>query len=576
MLQLNLFKGEPLQISKSYGKFCIAKVKITTENIKWLNSFPGFKKWKGRDLLFDPTGANIQHIKKFCPEAVWDSTASYILDNYLQTLKEAENNLANKKNFQLPHNDDFKFKTKPFDHQRKAFYLSRDKKNFALLMEQGTGKTKVIIDNSAYLYANNKINFLVVIAPNGVHRNWINNELPLHLPDWCPRESFYYTSGMGKKDQAKFESVMYAKNCLKVLSFNVESFISKKAVDYMQKILLANDVMLVVDESSRIKRPSAKRTKIITKFSKYAKYKRIMTGTPVTKGAEDVYSQFKFLDPNILGYDSFYSFKARYCVMGGYESKQIVSYQNINELTQSIQGHSFRILKKDCLDLPDKIYQRYPIQLTTKQKQIYNSLKKEFITELQGETLSAPETITRILRLQQITCNWFATENGTVEIEKENPRITALKDILSQIQSKVIIWARFKADIRAIEKLLGNKAVSYYGDINNNDREENIRLFQNDPKIKYFIGQPQSGGIGLNLTAAEYAIYYSNSFDLEIRLQSEDRCHRIGTKSNVTYIDIETVKTIDSKIIKALRSKKHLANIINEDPVSLFLEKNDE
>ena len=125
-----------------------------------------------------------------------------------------------------------------------------------------------------------------------------------------------------------------------------ESFISKKAVDYMQKILLANDVMLVVDESSRIKRPSAKRTKIITKFSKYAKYKRIMTGTPVTKGAEDVYSQFKFLDPNILGYDSFYSFKARYCVMGGYESKQIVSYQNINELTQSIQGHSFRILKK--------------------------------------------------------------------------------------------------------------------------------------------------------------------------------------------------------------------------------------
>ena len=443
-------------------------------------------------------------------------------------------------------------------------------------MEQGTGKTKVIIDNSAYLYANNKINFLVVIAPNGVHRNWINNELPLHLPDWCPRESFYYTSGMGKKDQAKFESVMYAKNCLKVLSFNVESFISKKAVDYMQKILLANDVMLVVDESSRIKRPSAKRTKIITKFSKYAKYKRIMTGTPVTKGAEDVYSQFKFLDPNILGYDSFYSFKARYCVMGGYESKQIVSYQNINELTQSIQGHSFRILKKDCLDLPDKIYQRYPIQLTTKQKQIYNSLKKEFITELQGETLSAPETITRILRLQQITCNWFATENGTVEIEKENPRITALKDILSQIQSKVIIWARFKADIRAIEKLLGNKAVSYYGDINNNDREENIRLFQNDPKIKYFIGQPQSGGIGLNLTAAEYAIYYSNSFDLEIRLQSEDRCHRIGTKSNVTYIDIETVKTIDSKIIKALRSKKHLANIINEDPVSLFLEKNDE
>jgi SNF2 family DNA or RNA helicase len=257
--------------------------------------------------------------------------------------------------------------------------------------------------------------------------------------------------------------------------------------------------------------------------------------------------------------------------MGGFENKEIVSYQNIDELTKNIEGHSFRVLKKDCLDLPKKIYQRYVIDLTPEQSKVYNSLKKEFITELQGQTLSAPEAITRFLRLQQITCNWFPTEEGIEKINVVNPRLTALTNILGEIQSKVIIWARFKADIKAIERELGDSAVSYHGDVSTDDRELAVNKFQNDPNIKYFIGQPQSGGIGLTLTAADYAIYYSNSFDLETRLQSEDRCHRIGTTNNVTYIDIETKGTIDSKIISALRDKKNLADAITKDPRSVFL-----
>jgi SNF2 family DNA or RNA helicase len=283
--------------------------------------------------------------------------------------------------------------------------------------------------------------------------------------------------------------------------------------------------MLVVDESSRIKTPGAKRTKMITKFAKHAKYRRIMTGTPVTKGPEDVYTQFKFLDPNILGYESFYSFRARYCVMGGFENRQIVSYQNTEELINSIEGSSYRVLKKDCLDLPSKIYQRHYVELSPKQRKVYNEMKKNFITEL---------------------------------------------------DSKVIIWARFKADLRAIQGMLGDSAVAYHGDVTNDLREVAVQRFQNDPKIKYFIGQPQSGGIGLTLTAAHYAIYYSNSFDLETRLQSEDRCHRIGTTKNVTYIDLESPKTIDTKIIRALRDKKNLADYINKDPVSLFLTEEEE
>lgn len=559
-----------LTIAKAQRGYCLAKVKLEGNSIQALSSMPGFKKWVGRDLMFAPTGANITHLHKHWPDAKWDDDVQPVLDKYIRSLEEAEE-IHKQKGSGFVDAGDFSFKTKPYDHQRKAFYLSRDKEAFALLMEQGTGKTKVIIDNAAYLYGRDEISALVVIAPNGVHRNWLSKEIPAHMPDWCHYKSVFYYSGINAKDTVKFNEVISAQDCLRIFAFNCESFVSKKAVEFMYKIIMSNKVMLVVDESSRIKTPGAKRTKVITKFAKDVKYKRIMTGTPVTKGPEDVYSQFKFLDPFILGYDSYYSFRARYCVMGGYENRQIVSYNNVDELTNSIEGHSFRVLKKDCLDLPEKIYQRHPVELSKKQRKLYDQLRKDFVTELEGEHLSAPEAITRLLRMQQIICGWFPTEEGGMEIDEKNTRLTALIDLLPDIECKVIIWARFKRDIKAIGEALGDKAVSYYGEVSNDDREIAVDRFQNDPKVRYFIGQPQSGGIGLTLTAAECAIYYSNSFDLETRMQSEDRCHRIGTKNNVTYIDFESPKTIDTKIINALREKKNLADTITKDPTSLFM-----
>ena len=559
-----------LTIAKAQRGYCLAKVKLEGNSIQALSSMPGFKKWVGRDLMFAPTGANITHLHKHWPDAKWEDDVQPVLDKYIQSLEEAEE-IYKQKGSGFVDAGDFSFKTKPYDHQRKAFYLSRDKEAFALLMEQGTGKTKVIIDNAAYLYGRDEISALVVIAPNGVHRNWLSKEIPAHMPDWCHYKSVFYYSGINAKDTVKFNEVISAQDCLRIFAFNCESFVSKKAVEFMYKIIMSNKVMLVVDESSRIKTPAAKRTKVITKFAKDVKYKRIMTGTPVTKGPEDVYSQFKFLDPFILGYDSYYSFRARYCVMGGYENRQIVSYNNVDELTNSIEGHSFRVLKKDCLDLPEKIYQRHPVELSKNQRKLYDQLRKDFVTELEGEHLSAPEAITRLLRMQQIICGWFPTEEGGMEIDEKNTRLTALIDLLPDIECKVIIWARFKRDIKAIGVALGDKAVSYYGEVSNDDREIAVDRFQNDPKVRYFIGQPQSGGIGLTLTAAECAIYYSNSFDLETRMQSEDRCHRIGTKNNVTYIDFESPKTIDTKIINALREKKNLADTITKDPTSLFM-----
>ena len=554
-------------------RYCLLTVpNLDTNKMEILNTLPSYKRWIGRDLLFQPTSASLGRLHKFFPDIKWDEDVQHHLDNYIKTLRTAEEIRKKKENL-TPEKDDFIFKTEPFEHQRKTFYLSRDQKVFALLMEQGTGKTKVVIDNSAYLYSKGEISALVVIAPNGVHRNWIR-EVDTHLPDWCEHQITYYRSGMNKKEIEAFESVRSSKDCLKIFTFNVEAFTSPKAVHWMEKILLSNDVMLVVDESTRIKTPGAKRTKLITKFGKQVKYKRILTGTPITKNAADVYAQFKFLDTQILGYDSFYSFRNQYCVMGGFEQRQIIAYKNLDELSRNVEGHSFRVLKKDCLDLPPKIYQRHFVEMSERQKKMYNTMKKGFIAELEGNVIEAPEAITRLLRLQQILCGWFPTENERVQpIDEKNPRIEALKDVLEGIESKVIIWARFRADIRAIERLLGDLAVSYHGGVDSDARELAIDRFQKDPAIRYFIGTPQAGGTGLTLTAAEYAIYYSNSFDLEQRLQSEDRCHRIGTKNNVTYIDIECQKSIDSKIIKALRDKKNIADIITKDPISIFLEE---
>jgi len=564
-----------LKIGKApFGdRYCLLTVpNLDSETREILDTLPGYKRWIGRELLFQPTSASLSRINKFFPDAVWEEEVQHHLDHYIETLKSAEET-RKLKEIELPANDDFAFKTKPFDHQKKSFYISRDKKVFGLLMEQGTGKTKVCIDNATYLYGKGEITALIIIAPNGVHRNWLR-EIETHLPDWCEYKSVYYRAGMNKKEVEKFEEVLAAKDCLKIFTFNVEAFTSPKAVNWMERAILSNQTMLVVDESTRIKTPGAKRTKMIIKFGKNAKYRRILTGTPITKNAADVYSQFKFLDSQILGYDSFYSFRNRYCVMGGFEQRQIIAYRNLDELTRNIEGHSFRVLKKDCLDLPPKIYQRHFVDMSERQRKLYTTMKKGFIAELQGNVIEAPEAITRLLRLQQILCGWFPTENERVQpIDEKNPRIEALKDILEGINTKAIIWARFRADIRAIERLLGDLAVSYHGGVDSDARELAIERFQNDPDIKYFIGTPQAGGTGLTLTAAEYAIYYSNSFDLEQRLQSEDRCHRIGTKNNVTYIDIECQKSIDSKIIKALRDKKNIADVITKDPISIFLEE---
>ncbi len=545
-----------------------------------LSAMPGRKRWEERSLVFESSGANLAHVLEHFPTAEWKGDAVRFRDRYLQ-LKMQEQNTRSDKQAKLTDQSGYEYKTKPFDHQSHAFVLSRELEAFALFHEQGCGKTKVIIDTAAYLYEGRRIDTVIVVAPNNVHRNWILNEIPAHLPDRIPFWSDYYSANKKPKELQALAEASKTKGMLRIIAFNVEGFTSDKARKLFKIWLASGSVLLVVDESSRIKTHSAKRTKFLLQHAKLARYRRIMTGTPVTKGAENLYSQFAFLDPRILGYDSFYTFRARYCIMGGFENRQIVAYRNVDELVKIIDGHSHRVLKAECLDLPAKIYKRYPFELSPEQRELYTAVKRASVDELTqlmgeegGRKQAAELAIVRLLRLRQITCGWLPQQEP-VRIPGTQPRMDTLRTIIEDTEGKSIIWACFRADLKELLQMFKGEAVGYWGETKERDRDIALDKFQNDPNCRLFIGHPKAAGIGLTLTAGETSNYYANDYDLELRMQSEDRNHRIGTINHIVYNDIEALKTIDHLIITALRKKKSLADQITQDPISIFMEESE-
>jgi SNF2 family DNA or RNA helicase len=481
---------------------------------------------------------------------------------------------------------DYIYKTTPFTHQREIFEQSRDLENFAYLMEQGTGKSKVVIDNVAYLYIKSRLDLLIVIAPNEVHYNWIANEIPAHMPDYINYKTFVWDSE--KKDQKwfkdKYKKFFETDDVLKIFAINIEAIITKKGWAMLEQLANTFRCMIAVDESQTIKTPKAKRTKSALNIRKFASYRRILTGTPITQGPLDAYTQFAFLDPDILGYGSYYAFRNRYAVVvkeinrtTGAKYDLIVGYQNIEELNQLMAPHSARVLKKDCLDLPDKIYQKKYVKLSATQKSLYNQLREDLIVEFEGMELTAQIVLTKMLRLQQITGGFFPSdEEGLAPrlIEENGPRERALMELINPengFSGKAIIWCKFTAEIVRLRQLIEStygegSAVSYYGATSGDDRKQALKDFQDpESKVKFFIGQPKSGGVGLTLHAATTVIYYSNDFSLNMRLQSEDRAHRIGQHHNVTYIDIIARGTLDEKVVEALRDKKNIADLITGD-----------
>ena len=450
----------------------------------------------------------------------------------------------------------YKFKTKPYDHQLKALDKSWDKKQYGYFMEMGTGKSKVLVDNMAMLYDKGKINGALIIAPKGVYNNWFTQEIPIHLSSHIKPKMVLWTASTSKAKDKEYQSLFETGYDLHILIMNVEALSTDKGRLFAGKFLRAHRALMAIDESTTIKTPTAKRTKAIVVLGKEAYYKRILTGSPVTKSP--------------LDFGSYYSFKNRYAVMkthnfGGRRVQLVHSYQRLDELADILKGFSYRVLKEDCLDLPDKVYVKREVELSKEQKDAYSTMKSAALALLKGKVATAPHVLTQMMRLHQITCGHLKNEDGTTT-DLKNGRIDELIDLLDEVEGKVIIWANYVHDIeglvKAISKEYGDETVvQYYGATSSDDRAKAIKSFQ-DPKskVKYFIGNPQTAGYGITLTEAGTVVYFSNGYDLEKRLQSEDRAHRIGQKKSVTYVDFIAPKTVDEKIVKALRNKIDIAS----------------
>ena len=470
----------------------------------------------------------------------------------------------------------YKFKTKPFEHQLDALEASCDKEVFAYFMEMGTGKSKVLLDNAAVLYDKGEINALLLIAPKGVYKNWYDSEIPTHLPDHIDKKIVLWKTSDKSIKQKKILNTLFEKGSdLRILIMNVESFSSGNGSDFAYKFLAAHPKsMVAIDEATTIKTPTSNRTKNILTLSKHCKYRRILTGSPVTKSPLDLYSQCQFLDPWLLDHQSYYTFKARYSVckkiqVNGRQVEIVVGYRNLGELSEKIKGFSKRILKEDCLDLPAKSYVKHYVELTDEQKKLYKQMKAEAIAFLDGKMQSSATVMTQLMRLHQITCGHFTADDGTI---KDLPcqRLTELMDILEKIEGKTIIWSHYTHDvkriIKEIKKVYGDDSVvDYYGATDTDARSKNIKKFQTDDKCRFFVGTTHTGGYGITLTAGSNMIYFSNGYDLEKRQQSEARIDRIGQTKKMTYIDIMAQDTIDERIVKALRSKVNIANAIMDE-----------
>jgi SNF2 family DNA or RNA helicase len=474
----------------------------------------------------------------------------------------------------------------------------------------GTGKSKMLIDTLAWLYDSGRVDAALIVAPKGVYRNWIDKEIPEHMPTHVRFAAANWVADAKKEDVEAMRVMAKAANDLRIFVVNVEAQPSKRGLEAAYKFLLGcRAPLMAIDESTSIKNPTATRTKACIKLARYTKYRRIMSGEPAANSPLNLYSQFDFLDPHLLGYGSFFSFKRRFARLvemstaGNRKFWHVAGYQNLDELHKIIAPHSFIVKKVDCLDLPEKIYQTRDVEMGEKQRKAYEQMRQQAIVELsslspdtfaktpvplaqmsfddlqgaqfeQEQRPAAPQVtanivITQLLRLHQISCGFLRTDEGEeIVFDETNDRMENLVEVCQESAEKVIVWATYRRSIKDIVARLrkefgDDSVVHYFGDTSNDDRRAAISSFQNlKSSVRYFVGNPQTAGYGLTLTEAGTVVYYANSYDLEKRGQSEDRAHRIGQRKSVVYVDLVARGTVDEKILKTLKAKKQLSEIV--------------
>jgi SNF2 family DNA or RNA helicase len=471
----------------------------------------------------------------------------------------------------------YPFKNKPFVHQQAYLQRFWSDPVAALFADTGTGKSFMLINNAAMLYDQGRITGMLIVAPKGVYGNWAKIELPKHMPDHIVYRMAVWSPTPRKVEKEKLDSLFDVSEDLKILVMNIEAFSTDKGTKFAERFLLCHRTFMAIDESTTIKTPSAARSKNVVKVGKRATYRRIATGSPVTKSPMDLYQQCLFLSAACLDSPSFYTFQARYCVtversLATHSFKQVVGYRRLEEIQEKLSRFSFRVRKDECFDLPDKVFIRREVELTAEQKKAYDQMKLMALASFREGMTTTVNALTQIMRLQQIVCGHITLDTGQVLPIKHN-RINELLAAVEEANDKVIIWAHFRHDIEAIrlalQKEYGMTSVAtYFGDTEQEDRTAIVDRFQDpDSELRFFVGQPRTGGYGLTLTAADTMIYYSNGYDLEIRLQSEARIDRYGQTRKMTYIDLMSPGTVDEKIVEALVKKMDIANLIlQEDP----------
>jgi hypothetical protein len=494
-----------------------------------------------------------------------------------------------KSNIFIPNISDLPFRLEPYPYQKAVFERSRDLKTFALFMEQGTGKTKVSADTAAWLYLHGKINTMIITAPSGIHEQWIREELPKHMSPAVPYVGFEWHSNKAPATtKAQLKELMLVKDKLVVLAFNIESVATKKAYDWILHFLMSRPTLLLVDEATDIKRPGAIRTQKLWKLGEFAKYKRILTGTPASEGPFGYYSMFRFLHWQILGYFTYAAFKAEFAEwvqLRGWQDDvkldgkgrpiMVVArdkagnpkYKNLERLESLAAKRSFRITKAEALPwLPPKLFDKRMFDMAPQQRKLYNEIKIDYVAEFRGKTYYADLAIVRMLRMQQIACGYLPsdTEEPHELVTPKNPRIESLEAIMDECSGQAIIWARFGQDISQIMRLLGSRAVRYDAKVDADERSKNKAKFLAGD-VQCFVGNQKAGGRGLNIQVASVMVFYSNYFDLEWRQQGEDRGHRPGMHGSLQVYDLCATNSVDEYLIRRLIAKQNVADTITGD-----------
>ena len=413
------------------------------------------------------------------------------------------------------------------------------------------------------LYQAGKIKKVLVCAPTSVCSVW-----PEDLEKFA---DFKYLTKVLLGDKAKRIKMLkelsgFPFRGLKVAVINYESTWRD---DIKETIEEWQPDMVICDESQRIKTHDAAQSKELHRLGDMAQYKLILSGTPVQNNAVDIFSQYRFLDPSVFG-NNFYAFRNRYCCMGGFNNKQIIGYRNMDELIKKEYSIAYRVTKEDALDLPETVFKTIHIDFNPKEKKLYDQLKKDSFAELEnGGQITATTVLTKLLRLQQLTGGFLvADEADKPELVSEG-KINALEDIIDDYvigeSKKLVIFARFRAELDIIEKLIKKKKIPYgmiYGDIPQNERGDIVKDFQENPNTMIFLAQIDTAGLGITLTAASTCVYYSVNWNYAAYSQSLARIHRIGQKNKCLYIHLVVKGTVDEKVLKALANKEELAKTV--------------